>query len=263
MQRKVKWLKVQGDTAVWSLCSQCYSEKLRCTACKTRIDDEAVMLHGGRDLYCHDCFEKRPKCDTCGRPVGARYWTHKHGRKLCDPCRSTSITDPTQAHALYKRVRSGLLRTLGLKLGEPCQLKIVGRRQMLSLIDKSTLHSLDADSRGRCFGLFLREGRHRAIFVEYGLPQIVLLEVLAHEYAHAWQSERCPADLSPELQEGFAEWVAFKLLQSWGCRHRIARMLRREDMYGHGLQTILAWEREGGTAEVFRRVTGPKHIPTN
>ncbi len=162
------------------------------------------------------------------------------------------------AHALYRRVRAGLQRTLGIGLQEPCQLKMAGHRQMLQLIDKSTLHNLDADSRGRCFGLFLREGRHRAIFVEYGLPQIVLLEVMAHEYAHAWQSERCPASLSPEMQEGFAEWVAFKLLQSWGCRTRTARMLLREDVYGRGLRLMLEWEKEAGVEEVFRRLTASK-----
>ena len=214
------------------------------------------MLQGDNRVYCSCCVEERPRCDTCARPVAALYWTLRHGRKLCDRCQSTSVTQPAHSHALYKRVRADLVRILGIRLGEPCQLKVAGRRQMLQLIDKSTLYTLDADSRARCFGLFLREGRHRAIFVEYGLPQIVLLEVIAHEYAHAWQSERCPPDLSPEIQEGFAEWVAFKLLQHWGCRHRTARMLRRDDVYGRGLQMMLRWEMEGGTSAVFRQVTG-------
>lgn len=255
LQHKVEWRTFGDSGAVWSLCKQCYGERLRCSSCNVHVGNQAVMLRGGRQVYCAPCFEQRPRCDTCGRPVGALYWLHRHGRKLCDPCQSTSVGQTAHAHILYKRVRSGLMRALGMKLGEPCQLKMAGRRQMLSLIDKSTLHSLDADSRGRCFGLFLREGRHRAIFVEYGLPQIVLLEVMAHEYAHAWQSERCAANLPPEIQEGFAEWVAYKLLQSWGCRYRTARMLRRDDVYGRGLQMMLGWEEEGGVAEVFRRVT--------
>jgi hypothetical protein len=255
-QRKVEWRVPSKETSTWALCTQCYEERLCCASCNTRVGDQVIVLRGGSQIYCPTCFEQRPHCDTCARPVGSRYWTHKHGRKLCDDCQSTSVTQATHAHTLYRRVRAGLLHALGMRLREPCQLKMAGRRQMLHLIEKSTLHSLDADSRGRCFGLFLREGKHRAIFVEYGLPQIVLLEVMAHEYAHAWQSERCSPDLSPELQEGFAEWVAFKLLQHWGCRNRTARMLRRDDLYGRGLQMMLGWERKGGVAEVFRRVTG-------
>jgi hypothetical protein len=153
-------------------------------------------------------------------------------------------------------VRASLARRLGLSLRQPCQLKLVSRRQLYQLIDKSSLHHLDADSRGRCFGLFIREGNHRGIFVEYGLPQIVLLEVLAHEYAHAWQSENCTAGASPEVQEGFAEWVSYKLLEGWGCYRRSERMLRRDDVYGRGLKLMLQWESEGGPANVFRMVSG-------
>lgn len=213
------------------------------------------MLEGETQVYCRDCFEQRPRCDTCGRPMGTHYWARRDGRKLCDRCQSTAVSDHAYAHALYRRVRAGLARNLGMSLTQPCQLKLANRRQLLSLIEKSSLHSLDADSRGRCFGLFMREGAHRAIFVEYGLPQIVLLEVMAHEFAHAWQSENCRAEQAPEVQEGFAEWVAYKLLEGWGCRRRSERMLRRDDIYGRGLKMMLQWEKDGGQAEVFRRVT--------
>jgi hypothetical protein len=120
------------------------------------------------------------------------------------------------------------------------------------MISKSSLCHLDADSRERCFGLFIREGKHRAIFVEYGLPRIVLIEVMAHEFAHAWQCENGERDQQPETQEGFAEWVAYKLLEGLGCRRRCERMLRRDDLYGHGLRKMLKSESEGGKTAVFR-----------
>jgi len=253
-RHKVEWREATGRSSTWSLCLQCYEQKLRCASCGLQVGGQAFMLEGETRIYCRHCFEERPRCDTCGAPVGAHYWTRPDGRKLCDRCQSTAVSDPSQAHALYKQVRSALVRTLGMTLREPCQLKLVNRRQLYELIEKSSLHSLDADSRGRCFGLFIREGQHRAIFVEYGLPQIVLLEVLSHEYAHAWQSENCSSDSPPEIQEGFAEWVSYKLLQCWGCSRRSERMLRRDDVYGRGLKLMLQWEREGGTAEVFRQV---------
>ncbi len=256
LHRRVERFEDTGRASVWSLCLQCYQERLRCTACDMQVGSQAFMLEGESQIYCKLCFEQRPRCDTCGRPVGAHYWTRTDGRKLCDRCQSTAVSDPAYAHALYRWVRATLARSLGMTLRNPCQLKLANRHQLLELIEKSSLHSLDADSRGRCFGLFIREGAHQAIFVEYGLPQIVLLEVVAHEYAHAWQNENCLGELAPETQEGFAEWVAYKLLQGWGCHRRSQRMLRREDIYGRGLKIMLEWEKEGGQAGVFRRVMG-------
>jgi hypothetical protein len=82
----------------------------------------------------------------------------------------------------------------------------------------------------------------------------VLIEVLAHELAHAWQSELGEWHAPQEVQEGFAEWVAYRLLKSWGCYRRYERMLRRSDLYGHGLRLVLAWDEQGGRQEVIRRV---------
>jgi hypothetical protein len=254
---KVEWREAAGRASTWSLCVECYQEKLRCASCHRQVGTQAFMLEGETRIYCRNCFEDRPRCDTCGAPVGTQYWTRPDGRTLCDRCQSTAVSDTTQAHVLYDQVRQGLTGTLGMSLREPCQLKLVNRRQLHELIEKSSLHSLDADSRGRCFGLFIREGRHRAIFVEYGLPQIVLLEVLSHEYAHAWQSENWTSGPPPEVQEGFAEWVSYKLLQSWGCHRRSERMLRRDDLYGAGLKLMLDWERESGPEGVFARAARP------
>jgi hypothetical protein len=284
-------------TPAMSICEQCYHHRLRCAACGAQVGAQAFTPEGDSRFYCRECFEQYPHCDTCDRPVVARrvpsteyrvpseanseapldtrYSVLSTGRNLCDRCRSTAVTDPNAAHALYGRVKAALSRQIGMSLREPCQLKLVSRDQIVSLVDSSLPYNLDAGSRGRCFGLFMRQGAHRAIYIESGLPQIVLLEVLAHEYAHAWQSENChtgdrghrqsptptpasgyPRPPIPDIQEGFAEWVAYKLLQHWGCRRRSDRMLRRDDLYGRGLKLVLAWETEGGVPEVFRRVRG-------
>lgn len=243
-----------GPGVTWSLCVQCYEERLRCAACGAQVRAHAFTVPGHRELYCRRCFEERPKCDICGRPLAAHPQHPSTRRLLCERCHSTAVSGSARAEELYARVRAAVAGVLGLQLRQACPLKLVDRRQMHRIIARSTLHVLDADSQGRCFGLFVREGSRRAIFVESGLPQITLMEVLAHEYAHAWQSERCPDNLPPEVQEGFAEWVAYKLMEHWGCRRRSERMLRRDDLYGRGLRLMLKWEAEGGAAEVLRRM---------
>jgi hypothetical protein len=244
-----------GSTGTaWSICAPCYREKLRCATCGVRVGAKAFMLEGDSRLYCHYCFEQCPRCDTCDRPIGKEHSSGGSRRTLCRQCESTVVSDPVQAYALYSRVRTTLVRRLGMTMRDNCHLKLVGRKQLLSIVEKSSLHSLDADSRGRCFGLFLRQGRQRSIYIEHNLPQIVLLEVMAHEYAHAWQSEHCLGTLSAEVQEGFAEWTAYKLLEHWGCSRRAERLLRRDDLYGRGLKLVLGWEAQGGEAEVFHRM---------
>src|SRR4051812_506696 len=160
----------------WCICEQCYRKRLRCSTCGAQVGAKAFILHGDSRFYCNECFEKHPHCDTCDRPIADYYPSRAQGRNLCDRCQSTAITDPNAAHALYGRVRAALSRQIGLSLHEPCQLKLVSHRQLMSVVDKSLLYSLDADSKGRCFGLFMRQGAQRSIFIESGLPQIVLLE---------------------------------------------------------------------------------------
>ena len=48
------------------------------------------------------------------------------------------------------------------------------------------------------------------------MPKGQLYAVLAHEYIYAWQAENCPKGQSLELKEGFAEWIAYKVLQAFG-----------------------------------------------
>jgi hypothetical protein len=251
---------LDGDSRFY--CRECFENHPHCDTCDRPISGRGLRTEDG-ELSGRERAE--PVTPAMGYPVPAvpgprasvlRTQSSVLGpqdRNLCERCRSTAVTDPNAAHALYGRMRAALSRQIGMALHEPCQLKLVSRHQLMSLVDKSLLYNLDADSRGRCFGLFMRQGAHRSIFIESGLPQIVLLEVMAHEYAHAWQSENCREAGSREVQEGFAEWVAYKLLQYWGCKRRSDRMLRRDDLYGRGLKMVLAWEAEGGVAEVFRR----------
>src|SRR5437660_402193 len=146
--------KDPNEQQVWSICEQCYEKRLHCAACGIAVGPQAYMLEGDLRFYCRDCFEIRPRCDTCDRPVGAYYWSRHDGRNLCDRCQSTAVTDTNATYALYRHVRATLAQQPGITLREPCHLKLVSRRQLLSLVDRSSLHTLDADSRGRCFGLF-------------------------------------------------------------------------------------------------------------
>ena len=84
-----------------------------------------------------------------------------------------------------------------------------------------------------------------------GLPRLLLLQVAAHELAHAWQMESAPLLRDPVLREGFAEWVAYRVLIALGEGEAAERMLAREDTYGQGVRRLLEIERQVGVRGVI------------
>jgi hypothetical protein len=139
---------------------------------------------------------------------------------------------------------------LGMRLNLLPALGLVDRHQMLALLEQTEVGG--ADDPDRVFGLFFRRGRKRAIYVEYGLPQILMIQVMAHEVAHAWQGENCPLLRDPFVREGFSEWAAYRVLTALGAVKKVALLEQRADLYGQGLRFMLALEHQGGTAVIFQ-----------
>ena len=69
---------------------------------------------------------------------------------------------------------------------------------------------------------------------------------MAHEWAHAWQGENCPLLQDSLVGEGFAEWTAYKTLQTMGAVKKMALMERQNGLYGEGLRKMLELERHSG-----------------
>ena len=84
-----------------------------------------------------------------------------------------------------------------------------------------------------------------------GLPQILFIQVAAHEWAHAWEGENCPLLRDSLVREGFAEWVAHRTLRALGAVKKVALMEQQEGMYGEGLRKMLVLERHGGAGGVL------------
>ena len=88
--------------------------------------------------------------------------------------------------------------------------------------------------------------------VEGGIDEPIP-RVTAHELAHAWQSFHAPSTQSLQIVEGFAEWVAYRVLLALGQQRDAARLTRRDDLYGKGLQYFIALEQRSGQQGVLQR----------
>jgi hypothetical protein len=100
-------------------------------------------------------------------------------------------------------------------------------------------------------GIYARRGMKRGIYVQTGLPRLLFLQVASHEFAHAWQGENCPLLRDARLHEGFAEWVAYRVLGHYGYYDQMTHMKARDDIYGQGLQWVLDLESKVGEAGVI------------
>lgn len=252
------------------VCETC-SQALRfCLACGQPVKGEYFEFDG-RGPFCGECYRQRPPCDACGAPLGHEHWQLSDGRKICSNCHATAIYAPAAANALYDEMKTLTAERLGLTLNIPTGLALVDRNQLREVIrlqraserestplqegvapppfDPDSTLDLEAE---RTLGLYARRGIRRGIYIQTGLPRMLFLQVAAHEYAHAWQGENSPTLREGLIHEGFAEWVAYRVLGFYGYAHGQERMLARQDLYGQGLRWALAEEAAHGAAGVIR-----------
>jgi hypothetical protein len=239
--------------SVDGLCPTCAAEIPRCAACGRRVPGRYFRNEATGAIACEACFGHAPRCGgphcgVCGSPAGVGGVRLHDGRAICAGCHATAIYDATAADALYAQVTAIIEGQLGLALSLRPALVVVDRVQMVDVLAQAQPEQVGPSE--TVFGLFARRGRRRAIYIESGLPQILMIQVIAHEYAHAWQGENCPLLRDPLVREGFAEWVAHRVLRALGAVKKAALMEQRADLYGQGLRMMLAAERDAGMAGV-------------
>jgi hypothetical protein len=203
----------------------------------------------GTGPYCRTCHETRQHCSVCGVPLDARARHLPDGRAICATCQQTAVLEAGQAKALFDWTVQAIQATLGLSLRVGVRFVVTDRPGLRTQIQKARPDLIyEAD---RLLGVYVREDPHRTIYVENGLPSILLIQVVAHEWAHAWQMENCPTLREVLIVEGFAEWVAYKVLQEMGAVKKMGLMAARPDLYGKGLRLVLDREERKGIAGVL------------
>jgi hypothetical protein len=171
------------------------------------------------------------------------------GRRTCTRCHRTAVYDLARGQALFERVARVVTDQLGLGLNVGTAFTLADHQHLQRLVTEASpaIH----DDPDRVVGLFVRRGHRRVMYVVSGLPQILLIQTIAHEWAHAWQGEKCPLLRDPLVREGFAEWVAYKTLQRMGASKKMALMEQQGGLYGQGLRKMLELERRGGLSGVL------------
>ena len=237
------------------VCSTCRQTLLICRSCGQLVTGDYVEINGAGP-YCQTCYRDRLPCDVCTAPLTDESWQLSDGRLTCAHCHATAVYDSQEASILYGEMKTVALQTLGLQLNIPTGLALVDRKQLAEIIRRQTQaqnnragsEELDPN---KTLGVYTRRGMRRGIYVQTGLPRTLLLQIAAHEFAHAWQGENCPLLRDPVMHEGFAEWVAYKILGQFGCPQQQNHMRSRTDIYGTGLNWALDLESKEGAPGVI------------
>jgi hypothetical protein len=165
------------------------------------------------------------------------------------PTAGASVPAATRPRSTTQLVTRVVTDQLGLALNVGTDFTLVDDQHLQRLAAEASLAPHDGP--GKVVGLFTRKGRRRVMYVLSGLPQILLIQTIAHEWAHAWQGENCPLLENTLVREGFAEWTAYKTLQTMGATHKMALMKRQDGLYGQGLQRMLELEQRNGPSGVI------------
>ncbi|MBI3924507.1 MAG: hypothetical protein HY319_03120 [Armatimonadetes bacterium] len=237
----------------------------RCKVCEQAMSG-AYRLVGERETpVCDTCMEKYPHCWVCGEPVPPKRGRHlKDGRYLCNIDRKTAIFSPHAAGRLFDQARREVVRSLGPALVAP-----VGVEKVL-LVDTEGMAraAADMEHEGKSPSGLTRikvsesggKRRHHppTVFLLSGMPREEFLTVAAHEYGHVWHSQAHPDyfHCSRRLREGFAEWVAYKVLVKMGREGQLKKLLsgKSDSDYSEGLRRVLALEKSVGAPGVLKYV---------
>ncbi|KAG6729485.1 hypothetical protein I3842_01G031400 [Carya illinoinensis] len=231
----------------------CYKEQRhpRCEVCKNFIPANSEGLIPYREhrfwknKYCpsHE-HDGTPRCCSCERmePRDTRYLLLDDGRKLCLECLDSAIMDTQECQPLYLEIQE-FYEGLNMKVEQQVPMLLVERQALNEAMEgeKNGTHHL-SEIRGLCLSevqtvptisrrpriganhqfidmkteprRLIRRCEVTAILVLYGLPRLLTGVILAHEMMHAWLRLKGYRNLSPEVEEGICQVLAYMWLES-------------------------------------------------
>ncbi|HEU5348532.1 MAG TPA: hypothetical protein VFU63_07955 [Ktedonobacterales bacterium] len=248
---------------IFPLCATCAREAPRCNGCSQPITStwytfEELLPVATPRKFCPRCVQGRPRCDLCRAPVAEGAQPLADGQYRCALCLSQIVRDDGIVRAVYDDAVAQLTQVLGGQLDTVPQLQVVSRRKMGEIRRRYEHHSSEPAGAAshHVLGYFVQVHGLSSVYVEAFLPRELLLGTLAHELAHAWQTEQSLHLKDAMLREGFAEWVAYRVLVARGLPLLAERATRRDDIYGRGLRHFLNIENRFGYAGVVKRAKG-------
>ena len=162
------------------------------------------------------------------------------------------IATHSDAQPVFSEAVTSLDKYLQLRLNTLPQFKLVTSNELDNLAKglERRLH----------IGLYRWNGSHN-VFIMSDLNRDKFFGVAVHELTHAWQMENAPRDQDLVIREGFASWVAYKILQMDGALIAASDIHDMADpVYGVGFKLMLDLEKTLGEKGVIERMKAMRRV---
>jgi hypothetical protein len=250
-------------------CPACLQQAIVCACCRVPIVVGSSTKLGDSPLsYCESCLQNRPRCGVCSAPLDERgVVLEGSDGSRCASCYSTAVRTEREAEQLYREAYASLKGEVGLDLpDEPPPLHLVGRTTLVELHRRTRGTAAGttpppAGDEYHLHGCLQQVGEQLDTYIERFLPRSLFLAVAAHELGHEWQVLHAPRTQSRTLVEGFAHWVAWRVLLARGEVREAARLTRGDDHYSEGLQVFISLENQHGRAGAIRQAARLVEVP--
>ncbi len=216
----------------------------RCEGCDRLVSGRYSVYKGFDGVFCEPCVRDTPVCLSCLRPCGLHPHRLANGNRICRECAKTAIDEKHELDGVIREVTRYLERNLLMRIEHEIAFQFVD----------STGDRTRNDEHYRESGRFIRFGDDFTVKIIIGLSRAICIETVAHELAHAWQAESCPKLKGDEIVEGFAQWVASRVLTGMGYTDLIQRLDYRDDVYGRGYRLLTGMEARHGFSGIFREL---------
>lgn len=156
------------------------------------------------------------------------------------------INTQSDAAPVFEEALMALSKHLDMRLNLKPGFKLVtpGELDQLSTALERRLH----------IGLYRWNGYHN-VYIMTDLNRDKFFGVSVHELTHAWQMENAPKDQELVIKEGFASWVAYKILQMDGAYISANEIHNMADpVYGVGFKLMLDLEKAYGANGLIEKM---------
>jgi hypothetical protein len=211
-------------------------------------------------IICETCAKLETVCASCGIPVKRNYMRLADGRLLCNDDAKTAILTQDAADRIFDDVKREVQSTLA-QLGSLPHHNISFILEAKARLDKTGGNLISAHDDRTLLGLTRttqtqengREQFKHTIYALYGMTRERFMVVAAHEYGHTWLHENVKRKLNQDTEEGFCDWVGYKIISNKNAPHEMKVLL--ESDYSRGqLQAFIAAEKAHGFYHVMNWV---------
>lgn len=235
-------------------CEQDFEKQLPvCAICGKKLKGVKYKHYSNDEYICINCDSSYARCLVCKCPTGRKGMQLSDGRVLCPVHLRHAVFGNDNGLAIYNKAKNNIISMFGSEM------------ELRFPVSSVELMSLDAFRKvytkkdlgltiGFCQTLKIGPKFIHRIYALDGYPPEHLLTTMAHEYGHAWQSENNTSHvmIDPAFQEGFCQWLAYKMNERLGRQQEMQRLLNYDDPeYGDGLRAYLNLEHGIGVKGVL------------